>query len=222
VKSPANAPLVRDYAQLLRNGWIVILCATVLSVGAGWLAWQTSDPVYRSTAKVFATTKGSATPVDAYYGHLNSVSRTLTIQSLARSPQVTMRTIDQLGLEETPGGLAGRIAVVVTNSALMDIIVTGSDPTVTRRTANAVAANLMQLTREIGGIDTSNVDLTLVDSGSAPERVGSMWQFMFHAGALGLALSVVLVLGYGLVRNKLLGKGHVDRIVGEAIAGRDA
>lgn len=222
MKSPANAPLVRDYAQLLRNGWIVILCATVLSVGAGWLAWQTSDPVYRSTAKVFATTKGSATPVDAYYGHLNSVSRTLTIQSLARSPQVTMRTIDQLGLEDTPSDLASRIVVVVTNSALMDIMVTGSDPTVTRRTANAVAANLMQLTREIGGIDTSNVDLTLVDSGSAPERVGSMWQFMLNAGALGLALSVVLVLGYGLVRNKLLGKGHVDRIVGEAIAGRDA
>jgi capsular polysaccharide biosynthesis protein len=222
MKSPANAPLVRDYAQLLRNGWIVILCATVLSVGAGWLAWQTSDPVYSSTAKVFATTKGSATPVDAYYGHLNSVSRTLTIQSLARSPQVTMRTIDQLGLQDTPGDLAGRIAVVVTNSALMDIIVTGSDPTTTRRTANAVAANLMQLTREIGGIDTSNVDLALVDSGSAPVRVGSMWQFMFHAGALGLALSVVLVLAYGLVRNKLLGRGHVDRIVGEAIAGRDA
>jgi capsular polysaccharide biosynthesis protein len=222
MKSPEHVPLMRDYLQLLRSGWIVILCATVLSVGAGWLAWETSDPVYSSTAKVFATTKGSATPVDAYYGHLNSVSRTLTIQSLARSPQVTMRTIDQLGLQDTPGDLAGRIAVVVTNSALMDIVVTGSDPTVTRRTANAVAANLMQLTREIGGIDTSNVDLSLVDSGSAPERVGSMWQFMFHAGALGLAISVVLVLGYGLVRNKLLGKGHVDRIVGEAVAGRNA
>jgi capsular polysaccharide biosynthesis protein len=222
MKSPENVPLMRDYLQLLRGGWIVIVCATVLSVGAGWLAWETSDPVYSSTAKVFATTKGSATPVDAYYGHLNSVSRTLTIQSLARSPQVTMRTIDQLGLQTTPGDLAGRIAVVVTNSALMDIVVTGSDPTVTRRTANAVAANLMQLTREIGGIDTSNVDLSLVDSGSAPERVGSMWQFMFHAGALGLAISVVLVLGYGLVRNKLLGKGHVDRIVGEAVAGRNA
>jgi hypothetical protein len=31
----------------------------------------------------------------------------------------------------------------------------------------------------------------------------------------------VLVLGYGLVRNKLLGKGHVDRVVDEVVAGRD-
>lgn len=222
MKSPAHVPLVRDYLQMLRNGWIVILCATALSVGSGWLAWQTADPVYSSTAKVFATTKGSATPVDAYYGHLNSVSRTLTIQSLARSPQVTMRTIDQLGLKDTPGDLATHITVVVNNSALMDIIVTGDDPNLVRRTANAVAANLMQLTREIGGIDTSNVDLTLVDSGSEPVRVGSMWKYMLSAGVLGLAVTTVLVLGYGLVRDKLLGKRHVGRIVDEAVAGRDA
>jgi capsular polysaccharide biosynthesis protein len=221
MRPPARVPRVRDYLHLLRNGWIVILCATALSVGAGWMAWQTADPVYQSTARVFATTKGSATPVDAYYGHLNSVSRTLTIQSLARSPQITMRTIDQLGLEDTPGDLAARIAVGVKNSALMDIVVTGGDPTLTRRTANAVAANLMQLTREMGGVDTSNVDLALVDSAGPGERVGSMWQFMWHAGALGLAISVVLVLAYGLVTNKLLGKGHVDRVVDEAVAGRD-
>jgi capsular polysaccharide biosynthesis protein len=206
---------------MLRNGWLVILAASALSVGAGWLAWQTSDPVYSSTARVFATTRGSATPVDAYYGHLNSVSRTLTIQSLARSPQVTMRTIEQLGLEDSPGDLASRVSVGVTTSALMDIQVTGGDPTQTRRIANAVAANLMQLTREMGGLDTSNVDLVLVDSAGPADRVGSMWKFMFHAGALGLALSAVLVLAYGLVRNKVLGKGHVDRVVDEAVAGRD-
>jgi capsular polysaccharide biosynthesis protein len=215
-------PRLRDYLQMLRNGWIVILAATALSVGAGWAAWETATPVYQSTAKVFATTKGSATPVDAYYGHLNSVSRTLTIQSLARSPQVTMRTIDQLGLEDTPGELASHITVVVTTSALMDVLVTGDDPILTRRTANAVAANLMQLTREMGGLDTSNVDLVLVDSAGPAERVGSMWQFMIQAGALGLAISVFLVLAYGLVRNKVLGKGHVDRVVDEAVAGRDS
>jgi capsular polysaccharide biosynthesis protein len=215
-------PRLRDYLLMLRNGWIVILAATALSVGAGWVAWQTADPVYQSTAKVFATTKGSATPVDAYYGHLNSVSRTLTIQNLARSPQVTTRTIDQLGLNDTPGELASRITVVVTTSALMDVLVTGDDPTVTRRTANAVAANLMQLTREMGGLDTSNVDLVLVDSAGPAVRAGSMWQFMIQAGALGLAVSVFLVLAYGLVRNKVLGKGHVDRVVDEAVAGRDS
>jgi capsular polysaccharide biosynthesis protein len=214
-------PRVRDYLQLLRNGWIVVLCATALSAGAGWVAWETKVPVYSSTAKVFATTKGSATPLDAYYGHLNSVSRTLTLQSLARSQQVTLRTINQLGLQDTPGDLASHIAVSANNSALVDIVVTGDDPIRTRRIANAVAANLMQLTRVMDTVDTSNVDLALVDSAAPGERQGSMWKFMLSAGALGLAVSVVLVLGYGLVRNKLLGKGHVDHVVDEVVAGRD-
>jgi capsular polysaccharide biosynthesis protein len=210
-----------DYLVLLRNGWIVILAATALSVGAGWLAWETSDPVYSSTARMFATTRGSATPIDAYYGHLNSVSRTLTIQRLARSPQITARTVDQLGLQDTPDGLGSRITVGVTTSALVEVQVTGDDPELTRRTTNAVAANLLQLTREMGGVDTSNVELAIVDAAGPADRLGSMWQFMLHAGLLGLALSAVLVLAYGLVRNKVLGKRDVDRVVEEAVAGRD-
>jgi capsular polysaccharide biosynthesis protein len=210
-----------DYLVLLRNGWIVILAATALSVGAGWLAWETSDPVYSSTARMFATTRGSATPIDAYYGHLNSVSRTLTIQRLARSPQITARTVDQLGLQDTPDGLGSRITVGVTTSALVEVQVTGDDPELTRRTTNAVAANLLQLTREMGGVDTSNVELAIVDAAGPADRLGSMWQFMLHAGLLGLALSAMLVLGYGLVRNKVLGKRDVDRVVEEAVAGRD-
>jgi capsular polysaccharide biosynthesis protein len=210
-----------DYLVLLRNGWIVILAATALSVGAGWLAWETSDPVYSSTARMFATTRGSATPIDAYYGHLNSVSRTLTIQRLARSPQITARTVDQLGLQDTPDGLGSRITVGVTTSALVEVQVTGDNPELTRRTTNAVAANLLQLTREMGGVDTSNVELAIVDAAGPADRLGSMWQFMLHAGLLGLALSAMLVLGYGLVRNKVLGKRDVDRVVEEAVAGRD-
>jgi capsular polysaccharide biosynthesis protein len=214
-------PRVRDYLHMVRNGWIVILAATALSVGAGWVAWESADPLYTSTARAFATTRGSATPLDAYYGHLNSVSRTLTIQRLARSPQITARTVDQLGLEDTPDGLGSRITIGVSGSAVMDIQVSGEDPDLTRRTTNAVAANLLQLTREMGGVDTSNVELAIVDSAGPAERVGSMWQFMFHAGLLGLALSTLLVLGYGLVRNKLLGLSEVDRVVDEAVAGRD-
>jgi capsular polysaccharide biosynthesis protein len=214
-------PRVREYLHMVRNGWIVILAATALSVGAGWVAWESADPLYTSTARAFATTRGSATPLDAYYGHLNSVSRTLTIQRLARSPQITARTVDQLGLEDTPDGLGSRITIGVSGSAVMDIQVSGEDPDLTRRTTNAVAANLLQLTREMGGVDTSNVELAIVDSAGPAERVGSMWQFMFHAGLLGLALSTLLVLGYGLVRNKLLGLIEVDRVVDEAVAGRD-
>jgi capsular polysaccharide biosynthesis protein len=220
VRPPARVPRARDYLQLLGNAWIVIVLTTALSAGAGWVGWMTKAPVYSSTARVFATTKGSATPADAYYGNHNSVQRTLTIRSLARSPQVTVRTIDQLGLHDTPDDLASRIAVSAGQTAVMDVVVTGEDPTLTRRTANAVAANMMQLTREMGNVDTSNVDLALVDSAAPAERQGQWWKFLLTGGGLGLAISAVLVLGYGLIRNKTLGRRHVDHVVAETIAGR--
>ena len=221
MRPPARVPRGRDYLHLLANGWIVILLTTALSAGAGWVAWMTKDPVYSSTARVYATTKGAATPADAYYGNHNSVQRTLTIRSLARSPQVTVRTIDQLGLHDTPDDLANRIAVSAGQTALMDVVVTGDDPTLTRRTANAVAANLMLLTREMGTVDTSNVDLALVDSAGPGERQGQWWKLVLTAVGLGFAMSAVLVLGYGLVRNKTLGRRQIDHLVTEATAGRE-
>ena len=214
-------PRVRDYLQLLRNGWLVILCATALSVGAGWVSWDTATPVYRSTAKVFATTPGGATPVDALYGDLTAISRVLTVQRLARSSQVTVRTIDQLGLAETPSDLAADITVVVTKSALMDVMVTGHDADLTRRTANAVVTNLIQLNREMRRVDTASGDLILVDPAGPSDRQGSMWQPMLFGGVLGAVISVIAVIAYGLIGNKLLGKRHVDHIVGEAVAERD-
>lgn len=220
MRPPARVPRGRDYLHLLGKGWIVILLTTALSAGAGWVGWMTKDPVYNSTAKVFATTKGAATPADAYYGNHNSVQRTLTIRSLAHSPQVTVRTIDQLGLHDTPDALASRINVSAGQTAVMDIVVSGDDPTLTRRTANAVAANMMQLSREMGNVDTSNVDLTLVDSAGPPERQGQWWKLTLTGAGLGLAISVVLVLAYGLIMNKTLDRRHVDHVVAETIAGR--
>ena len=220
MRPPARVPRARDYLHLLAKGWIVILLTTALSAGAGWVAWMTKEPVYISTAKVFATTKGSATPTDAYYGNHNAVQRTLTIRSLARSPQITVRTIDQLGLHDTPATLANRIAVSGGQTAVMDVAVNGNDPTLTRRTANAVAANMMQLSREMGNVDTSNVDLTLVDSAGPGVRQGQWWKLVLTGAGLGLAISAVLVLAYGLIRNKTLGRRHVDHVVAETIAGR--
>jgi capsular polysaccharide biosynthesis protein len=221
VRPPARVPRVRDYLQLLCNGWLVILCATALSVGAGWVAWETATPVYQSTARVFATTPGGATTTDALYGDLSAVSRTLTIQRLARSSQVTVRTIDELGLAETPSDLANDITVVVTKSALMDVVVAGHDADLTRRTADVVVANMIALNREMSRVDTAAGDLVLVDHAGPAVRQGSMWRFMLFGGVLGIVISAISVLGYGLISNKLLGKGHVDHIVDEAVAERD-
>ncbi|MDA4108960.1 YveK family protein [Mycolicibacterium holsaticum] len=221
MRPPANVSRIRDYLRLLVNGWLVVLCATILSAAGGWLAWQSAPPVYTSTARVFAVTPGSATPVDAHYGHLNSISRNVTTQHLARSRQVTMRTVEQLNLDTSPAELAARITVVAKNSALLEVMVAGGDPELTRRTADGVTQNLVALTKQMAAVDTGSAELVVVDAAGPAVRQGSVWRFVVPAGALGFVLSAMLVLAYGLLKDRMHGARQLDHVVDETLAGRD-
>jgi hypothetical protein len=47
-----------------------------------------------------------------------------------------------------------------------------------------------------------------------------VWWVTISGGMLGLAISAVLVLCYGLARNTVLGKGHLHHVVDEAVSGK--
>ena len=187
MKAPAHAPKVRDYLHILARGWFVIVLATALSAGMGWVSWRTMTPVYQSSSRVLVTTPGAATTFDAFYGQINSTSRTLSYQILARSNQVTGRTIEQLGLGETTDELAARIAVVPSASTVFDLVVTGSDPTQTRELAQAVTTNLVDVQRQLAKVDGSGAELVELDRAGVAHRVGSMWRTVIQGAAIGLA-----------------------------------
>jgi capsular polysaccharide biosynthesis protein len=202
------------------DGWIVVLCATVLSTVIGWLTWQTSQPVYQSTITLFVVTPGPAAPLDAYHGDLNSLASTATYEQLARSSKVTGRTIDKLGLSQTPGELAGRITVVPTTTALIGVTVTDTDPDRTRETANVLGASMVDLSREMADKDNSGTELVMVGDAGPAVRQGTMWRSMFTGAALGLGISVLLVLAHGTIRDSVRTRGQVGHVVDEMLGER--
>jgi capsular polysaccharide biosynthesis protein len=218
VKAPAHAPKVRDYLHMLAQAWFVIVLATALSAGMGWVSWRTMTPVYQSSSRVLVTTPGAATTFDAFYGQMNSMSRTLSYQILARSNQVTGLTIEQLGLGETTDELAARITVVPSASTVLDLVVTGSDPTQTRELAQAVTTNLVDVQHQTAKVDGSGAELVELDGAGVAHRVGSMWRTVIQGAAIGLVLSMFLVIAYTLIRDRLLGRGQLGRIVAETDA----
>jgi capsular polysaccharide biosynthesis protein len=215
VKPPSAVPRARDYLQLLAQSWWVVVLAAVFSGLLGWYNWQTGPAVYQSTAKLFVTSPGSATTLDAFYGQLNAASETLTYQHLARSSQVTARTIEQLQLRQTTGGLAKRILVTSPNTSVLDVNVIGADPELTQKTATAVAANMIQVSKELAQATSADIQLVQVDPAGPAERQGAWWKAILQAAGLGLALSIVLVLARGLLVDIVLSKGQVGHIVGE-------
>ena len=193
--------------------WLLVVCATALSAGMGWVSWNTVTPVYQSSAKVLITTPGGATTWDAFYGQLTAMSSLRSYLQIVHSTEVTSRTIKQLGLTETPDELSGRIVVPPSRTATQDIQVTGSDPAQTREIAQAVSTNLIGVSRELA--KASGTEFVRVDNAGPAERVGSMWQPISQGAALGFVISVVLVLAYSLIRDSVVTRGQFGRIVSE-------
>ncbi|MCV7283144.1 hypothetical protein H7J88_26265 [Mycolicibacterium flavescens] len=218
MKPPAFVPSVRDYLRMLAAGWWIILAATVLSGFAGWLHWYAGPAVYQATVKLFVVTPGNATTIDAYYGQLNAALRAPTYQELARSGQITTRTIEQLGLTETPDELAARITVVPETPVLLDVSVLGADPDRAGETAEAVADNMVALTKQLATVESADTEVVPVNDGATVSRTQSMRTLVVGAAAVGLGLSSLLVIAYGLVRDRLLDRRQVDSVIRETIA----
>lgn len=222
MKAPTPVPRIRDYLRIVARYWLVIVCATALSMAAGWYAHQTADPTYQATTRVIVVAPASAEVFDAYYGHLAAAGRAVSIQQLAKNPQVAKRTIDQLGLHQTPAELIKRITPVV-RDAVVEITVTGDSPQLARDTANSVTYNLKSLCDEMADLEKSGTDVVVVDiASSAADRRAPLTRYLELGGLLGFGLSLVLVIALGRARGSVLTEEQVAHIVDETAAGRKA
>ena len=209
---------------MLKDSWIVIVCATVLSFGAGWLARQTSEPVYQASTRVMVLTPSGADVTDLWLGNMSAMARALSIQPLVQNPQVAKRTVDQLGLHKTPAQLSKNITAVVHN-AVLEIYVKGDkhdSAELTRNIANSVTFNLIHLAREMADLDKSGTDVVLIDAASgAGDRRSPLTRYLLLGGLLGFTLSVMAVVALGATRDKVLGERHLAHIVEQTVAGRN-
>jgi capsular polysaccharide biosynthesis protein len=232
VKPPSNVPRVRDYLRMLANGWLVIGCATVLSAAAVVGVQQVmTEPTYVASTQVFAVVPGDAGVEAAFEGGRGATVRIDTYSQLATSRLVTERTIDEVGLNTTPDALAERISVASIPgdispyarpmSALMRIQVTGEDPDTTVDSANAVAKNLIAASQEVEWTESGpGAELVLVDSAaSAAEQRPSIVKDLALGAAIGLVLSIAMVLAFGIARGTVLDRRQVDYVARQTVSG---
>jgi capsular polysaccharide biosynthesis protein len=222
MRPPVGVPRGRDYWRILARGWLVILGATVLSalavvVGDRYL----QAPVYVASTQLFAVVPGDAQTHAAYEGNRGGAVRIDTYASLATSTIVTLRTIDELGLSDTPEQLAERISVRSVPdtlsqfsyplSVLLNVQVSGSDPSSTVDVANAVARNLSTATQELewSGSESGPALVIIDEAKSAAEARHSRWYNASFGGAVGLVLSCLAVLATGLTRDRILNRDQL-------------
>jgi capsular polysaccharide biosynthesis protein len=213
--APTGVPSLRDYGRMIRDGWVLILAATMLSAGAAWLANSLVTPSYTATSRVILTAPGPSSPRAALDGNRSSLVRVESYAHLAVSEQVLRRVIVDLQLSATPQELASDIAVVPTpGSTLIDISATVDDAETSRDIANSVAINLIQLVSEIDlGADGPVSEVTLIDEATLPAATSERTSNLVLGAGFGLALSVVLLIASGVRRDAIDSREQVEDIV---------
>lgn len=235
-------PRARDYLTMLVKGWAIILLATLLAPGAAYLVQKlTWERSYTASTLLFAHVAGDPGTFSAYAGGLGANSRMATYVSLAQSPVISQRAIDELGLPMTAQQLAASTTAAWEpyginrfgrpSSVLLRVTVTGADPDQTVEAVNALSANLMQLSGELEWIEAEPTDpiqytgpvaeLMPVDVATvAHEVTPDVVNTLIVAAGVGFALSVVLVLAVGIARDNVLTRGQLVDVVNGTMSGK--
>ena len=196
---------ILDYLVIWRRRWKIVVAATLLGVGIAAIVSALTQPEYVASTRLFITTTGGASVVEAYQGNLFGQERVQSYVRLATGKQVAQRTIDQLKINLTPAQLQSMTkAEVVPNSVLMDISVSNPNPTLARDLANAVALQTSQLVEELetsarGGSPAASA--TLVDDADVPRSPATpTWipNLLF-----GLTGGLLVGLAAAIARDKL-------------------
>lgn len=227
-------PRARDYLTILTKGWVIILLATLLSPAAAFavqkLTWERS---YSASVLLFAQVAGDPGTYSAYAGGIGANSRMATYVSLAQSSVISERTIEELDLPMTASELSANVTAAWEpyglsrfarpTSALLRVQVTGTDPDTTIDTVNTLASVLMKMSGELEWIVAEPTDaiqytgpvaeLVAVDPATVAHEVQpDVMNNLLVAAGVGFALSVFLVLAFGLARDNVLTGGQLVQV----------
>lgn len=199
---------LRDYIRILHKNWVIILVLALAGAGAGAAYSLTRVPQYESSTQLYVSVRseGAATG-DLVQGTNFARQIVASYVEVVPTAIVLQPVIDELGLDTTVGELARTIqASTPLNTVNIEISVTGADPELTARVADAVATSLTStvqntLERPADGGSSSSVQLTTVQPAvvpTAPFSPNTPLNITF-----GFALGLILGIGIAVLRTVL-------------------
>ncbi len=157
----------------LRKLWLVVVIGTILGAAAGLSISLATTPLYTSKATLYFSISQGGSGSDLNQGTTYAQNQMLSFAQLATSSRVLQPVIDQLGLENTPRGLARDIDIVTPKDTLiLEVHVSAASPEDAAMIANAVAASLADTAHDISPHTASgapSIEASTVDTAVAPE-----------------------------------------------------
>jgi polysaccharide biosynthesis transport protein len=197
---------LRDYARLLREGWIIVLSITLAGVILGGVYFWLAPAKFTSNLTMYVSAQTGDTPQGAYQGAQLSQQRVTSYVELVRSPRITTTVARRLQLDESSAELASKItASSALDSVLIDVTVTDKSSETAARIANEVGNAMTELVAELERpatiAGTPPVQIRVVQPATAPESPSSSG--LVSVIALGALVGLLVGLVAAIVRNTL-------------------
>lgn len=189
---------LRDYLQLARRQWRIILTCTVLAVTAALVLTLEATPRYTAAIKLFVSSGTSQDPTTVYEGSAFIEQRAKSYAALLKSSRVAGAVIRDLRLRTTPEQLQSEIGTeVFPETVMLRATVTDPSPVRAQRIANALGRELADLVSDLetsGRSGPAPVKVTLVDPADLPREPTSPRPVLNLLSGLGAGL----LAGFGV------------------------
>lgn len=195
---------LRDYAKILHRNWLIVVAAALVGLLSGLgISWLTT-PKFESTSQYYVSVRsGDTATSDLVQGSNFAQQAVASYVEVASSAIVLEQVIDDLSLRDDVQSLASRMSVTSpSETVLMNITVTDSDPERAAEITNAVGAGLSDVVENqievssgdgTGPVQISSLQPGVVADDPVAPRVG-------FNGALGVFLGLVVGVALAVLR----------------------
>jgi capsular polysaccharide biosynthesis protein len=183
---------------IVRRRWLPLLLCMVAGV-AGAAALSLSSPdTYRSTSRLIVNIPAARGVQEALQGVQLSTQLIESYAKIAESRTNAEQASELLEGRASPGEVRGAVrATPVTNTLLLDISATDTDPVLARDIADAAAQVLIDVIDELESGNQDSVRARVIDpAATSSSRVSPRPRVDVTVGlVLGLAAGILLALG---------------------------
>lgn len=205
------------FFALLDKIWPIFLTGVITAILAfGWTKF-TIVPVYQATTKVYVLTKAENSAVSS--GDLSLSSQLIgDCSALFKSRPVTSEVIRSLGLNMSTDQLAAAITInTLSDTRIVNITVSNSDPQVAMKLANQVREVGAEQVAEIMNLQSVNlVEEALMPTAPISPDVKKNTLMGGMAGIVLAALAVVLMF---ILNDTIHSEEDVERYLGLSVLG---
>lgn len=218
-----------DFVRLTRlNLWLIVL-AVIIGGAVGYGYALTLPKVYTADASGYVVTASPQMSTgDVFAGSALAGSKADSYLPLVTSRAVASKVIEKLGLEASPGEIAGRVsASVEPNTVLLRVYAAGPTPEQARDVADAtIQATAEEASRfEMGGeivpgqqplVRIIPVENALLPGGPSAPNMG---KYRSAGAAAGLGLAYLFIFGRRLLDTRLRSAKDVEELANTTALG---